>query len=371
MDTIESLLHDVPLFAGPDAGRARAGRRLRLERALPRRRAASSATATRPTRSTSCATAASRSRRSCPPAAPSRSRRSRPARSSAGRGSSRRTAGTSTRAPSRSSARRASTAPACAEVRGRPAARLRPDVALRAGRRSSGSSGRGSGSWTSMATPALTEPASAAGRWRRCRSASTRRRRELRDTWTLELEPVAGERLGAPRRASSRCSTPSGSARCRSRSRGDADGPLVHTVRAVGAGHAGDLRVAAGRGARRARAVRERLAASARPPASDVVVVAGGIGLAPLRPARLRGSRAAWRVRRGRRSSTAAARPPTCSTARSSSACAAGSTSRSTSPSTRAEGGWRGQGRRRAEADRRRALRPGRRRSRSSAGRRS
>ena len=49
-----------------------------------------------------------------PAAAPSRSRRSRPARSSAGRGSSRRTAGTSTRGRSRPSARPPSTAPACA-----------------------------------------------------------------------------------------------------------------------------------------------------------------------------------------------------------------------------------------------------------------
>ena len=64
----------------------------------------------------------------------------------------------------------------------------------------------------------------------------TKRRRELADTWTLELEPVGGERVLPARRASSPCSTRSGSARCRSRSRAtSAAGPLVHTVRAVGA----------------------------------------------------------------------------------------------------------------------------------------
>jgi len=111
----------------------------------------------------------------------------------------------------------------------------------------------------------------------------TRRRRELRDTWTLELEPVASERLAvAPGQFTMLYAFGIGEVPI-SVSRGG-DGPLVHTVRAVGA-------------------VTQAICAS-RPGAvigvrgpfgnawpvdeavtSDVVVVAGGIGLAPLRPA--------------------------------------------------------------------------------------
>ena len=148
-------------------------------------------------------------------------------------------------------------------------------------------------------------------------------------------------------------------------------GRSIHTVRAVGAVTRGDLRVAAGRRARRARAVRQRVAASRPPPARDVVVVAGGIGLAPLAARRLRGARAAAASTATSRCSTAAGRPADLL--------------------YRDElERWRGrfdlqvdvtvdaaderlarQGRRRAQADRRRALRPRRDASRSSAGPRS
>lgn len=115
----------------------------------------------------------------------------------------------------------------------------------------------------------------------------TRRRQETRDTWTLELEPLSGAPIGAepgqftmvyafgvgevPLSVAA-CPEPAG-----------AGGPLVHTVRAVGAvtaaicaARTGDVlgvRGPFGRG--------WPMSAAA---GSDVVVVAGGLGLAPLRP---------------------------------------------------------------------------------------
>jgi anaerobic sulfite reductase subunit B len=111
-----------------------------------------------------------------------------------------------------------------------------------------------------------------------------RRRRELRDTWTLELEPVGGDQLVvAPGQFTMLYAFGIGEVPI-SVSSADAGGPLVHTVRAVGP-------------------VTQAICAS-RPGAvlgvrgpfgnvwpvddattSDVVIVAGGIGLAPLRPA--------------------------------------------------------------------------------------
>ncbi len=110
-----------------------------------------------------------------------------------------------------------------------------------------------------------------------------RRQRETGDTWTLELEPVNGEPLdfvpgqftmlyafGVGEVPISIC--------------GERGGPLVHTVRAVGAvseaicasrpGAVLGVRGPFGRGW----PVEEALGL-------DVVVVAGGIGLPPLRPA--------------------------------------------------------------------------------------
>ena len=63
-------------------------------------------------------------------------------------------------------------------------------------------------------------------------------------------------------------------------------GMLVHTVRAVGAVSAAICAAKPGRRARRARARSgTRLAAATRLRGRDVVVVAGGVGLAPLRTA--------------------------------------------------------------------------------------
>jgi anaerobic sulfite reductase subunit B len=110
-----------------------------------------------------------------------------------------------------------------------------------------------------------------------------RRRRETRDTWTLELEPVAGEPLRTlPGQFTMLYAFGVGEAPISISGRGD--GPLVHTVRAVGAvseaicatrpggvlgvrgpfGNAWPLEEAVG---------------------SDLVIVGGGIGLAPLRGA--------------------------------------------------------------------------------------
>ena len=111
----------------------------------------------------------------------------------------------------------------------------------------------------------------------------TRRRRETSDTWTLELEPVTGAPLvSAPGQFTMLYAFGIGDVPISISGLGD--GPLVHTVRAVGAvtraicaarpgavlgvrgpfGNSWPVETAAG---------------------SDVLIVAGGIGLAPLRSA--------------------------------------------------------------------------------------
>jgi anaerobic sulfite reductase subunit B len=110
-----------------------------------------------------------------------------------------------------------------------------------------------------------------------------RRRRETHDTWTLELEPVAGEALEvSPGQFTMLYAFGVGEVPISVS--GDTGGPLVHTVRAVGAV------------SRAICAARPGTILGVRGPfgnswpvveaaGSDVVVVAGGIGLAPLRPA--------------------------------------------------------------------------------------
>ena len=135
-----------------------------------------------------------------------------------------------------------------------------------------------------MATTAQTDLHEAPGPMAPVPFRVTRRRRELRDTWTLELEPVGGDALVvAPGQFTMLYAFGVGEVPI-SVSRAETGGPLVHTVRAVGA-------------------VTQTICAS-RPGAvlgvrgpfgntwpveeaatSDVVIVAGGIGLAPLRPA--------------------------------------------------------------------------------------
>jgi anaerobic sulfite reductase subunit B len=110
-----------------------------------------------------------------------------------------------------------------------------------------------------------------------------RRRRETPDTWTLALEPLSGDRLAcAPGQFTMIYAFGIGEVPISVSA--DGEGPLVHTVRAVGPvteaicasrsgavlgvrgpfGNAWPVETARG---------------------SDVVVVAGGLGLAPLRPA--------------------------------------------------------------------------------------
>lgn len=110
-----------------------------------------------------------------------------------------------------------------------------------------------------------------------------RRRRETGDTWTLELEPVAGDRLRvAPGQFAMLYAFGVGEVPLSFS--GDPEGPLVHTVRSVGpvTGAVCSSRPGAVVGVRgpfgNAWPLQEAVGA-------DIVVVAGGIGLAPLRPA--------------------------------------------------------------------------------------
>jgi len=112
----------------------------------------------------------------------------------------------------------------------------------------------------------------------------TRRRRELRDTWTLELEPVAGDRL-SPAPGQFTMLYVFGIGEVPISVSGDANGDtLVHTVRAVGAVTQAICATRPGAllGVRGPFGNSWPVDAAA---GSDVVVVAGGIGLAPLRPA--------------------------------------------------------------------------------------
>ncbi len=143
------------------------------------------------------------------------------------------------------------------QVRGRSRARLRADVPLRAG---------------DDRAPAVDEAPAPGPVWRRRLAeharadgapAVPRHAPQARDGRHVDARARArrGRAARPSRPGSSRCSTRSGSARCRSRSRAGRTGVLVHTVRAVGAVDRGDLRGRARHRARRARAVRQRLAA--------------------------------------------------------------------------------------------------------------
>ena len=110
-----------------------------------------------------------------------------------------------------------------------------------------------------------------------------RRHRETSDTWTLELEPVSGERLQAsPGQFAMLYAFGVGEVPISIS--GDSEGPLVHTVRAVGA--VTDAICAARPGT--VLGVRGPLGNSwplEDATGADVVIVGGGIGFAPLRPA--------------------------------------------------------------------------------------
>ena len=134
-----------------------------------------------------------------------------------------------------------------------------------------------------MATPARTETSPHPGPMAPVPFRVTRRRRETHDTWTLELEPLGGERL-ALQPGQFTMLYAFGVGEVPISISGDTAGPLVHTVRAVGAvtnaicaARPGDVL-----GVRGPFGNAWPVASAA---GSDVVVVAGGIGLAPLRPA--------------------------------------------------------------------------------------
>ena len=110
------------------------------------------------------------------------------------------------------------------------------------------------------------------------------RRRETHDTWTLRLEPVAGEAGPRVRPGQFTMVYAFGVGEVPISFSGDSRGPLVHTVRAVGSvtkavcaarrGSVLGIRGPFGNAWPVEKAV-----------GGDVVIVAGGIGLPPLRPA--------------------------------------------------------------------------------------
>ena len=135
------------------------------------------------------------------------------------------------------------------------------------------------------------DPDAAPGRlWQRCLSRARwsrgpfrveRRRRETYDTWTLSLAPVQGEQLEvAPGQFTMLYAFGVGEVPI-----SVSGAPLVQTIRAVGPGHPGALRLAARHGRRRARAVRDAAGRSSEAKGSDLLIVAGGVGLPPVRPA--------------------------------------------------------------------------------------
>jgi len=111
----------------------------------------------------------------------------------------------------------------------------------------------------------------------------TKRRRELADTWTLELEPAGGARV-LPAPGQFTMLYVFGVGEVPISVSGDVDGPLVHTVRAVGAVSRAICESEPGTvlGVRGPFGNTWPVEAAL---GSDVVIVAGGIGLAPLRPA--------------------------------------------------------------------------------------
>ena len=112
-----------------------------------------------------------------------------------------------------------------------------------------------------------------------------RKRRETADTWTLELEPVYGDPVvPAPGQFTMLYAFGVGEVPISSSGDPTGGGPLVHTVRAVGAVTQAICRTKPGDilGVRGPFGTSWPLAEAV---GSDVVLVAGGIGLAPLRPA--------------------------------------------------------------------------------------
>lgn len=114
----------------------------------------------------------------------------------------------------------------------------------------------------------------------------TARQRETADTWTLELEPDTGPALPpfAPGQFAMLYAFGTGEVPISVSGGGEPGGELVHTIRDVGAATAALCRIEPGHalGVRGPFGTAWPLAAAE---GMDVVILAGGIGLAPLRPA--------------------------------------------------------------------------------------
>jgi NAD(P)H-flavin reductase len=139
-----------------------------------------------------------------------------------------------------------------------------------------------------MASPSPTEPAAATGPMAPRPFRVSERRRESADTWTLALEPADGGPAPAFRPGQFNMLYAFGVGEVPISISGDpgAAGPLEHTVRAVGPVSAAICRAQPGEqlGLRGPFGSSWPLEAAA---GRHAVIVAGGIGLAPLRPALL------------------------------------------------------------------------------------
>ncbi len=177
-----------------------------------------------------------------------------------------------------------------------------------------GCSGRACGSSTSTAMATAADAQTVAGPMVPQPFRVTKRRRELTDTWTLELEPAGGARVAARARPvhDAVCfgvgevpvSVSGDVGRRRSSTRCARSGAVTQAICAAEPGEVLGVRGPFGNGWPVEAAL-----------GSDVVVVAGGIGLAPLRPAIYAGAGGSAASTATSRCSTAAAAPRTCSTA--------------------------------------------------------
>ena len=166
-----------------------------------------------------------------------------------------------------------------------------------------------------------TEPPAAAASGRRPMVPEpfrvTARRRETPDTWTLDLEPAGGggQAAFAPGQFNMVYAFGVGEVPI-SISGAPAAGPLVHTVREVGAVSAAICAAEPGE----VLGVRGPYGSSwpiAEAEGGDLVIVAGGVGLAPLRSGCADRARIARALRAGAAASTADASPTSSSTATS------------------------------------------------------
>ncbi|HXW59091.1 MAG TPA: FAD/NAD(P)-binding protein [Solirubrobacteraceae bacterium] len=137
----------------------------------------------------------------------------------------------------------------------------------------------------------------------------TARRQETADTWTLELAPRAGTRLAfSPGQFAMLSAYGAGEVPISISGDPDGGGALIHTVRAVGLATQAICRARRGE-VLGVRGPFGRPWPVAQVEGADVLVIAGGIGLAPLRPAIL--TLLARRERYGRLSLLYGGRSPT------------------------------------------------------------